>query len=69
MECRTPTPSPRAIGDGPMMVDPAFRTVVYTGNARDRLLAESPASGDACTVILPEWRITLRVHIYQFRDR
>ncbi len=30
-----------------MTIDPVFRAVVHTGNARDLLLAESPASVDA----------------------
>ncbi len=49
-------------GDGPMTVDPVFRAVAHTGNVRDLLLAESPASGNApsdqcstaCTAIMPE---------------
>ncbi len=62
--CYTPKPSLRAIGVGPMMVDPVCRAVVHKGNVRDLSLAESPASGDAMsgqcpsvgTAILPEWR-------------
>ncbi len=38
----TPSPSPRAIGDGPMAVDPVFRAVAHTGNARDSSLAKWP---------------------------
>ncbi len=60
--CYTPRPSPPAIGNGPTTVDPVFRAVIQTGNARDLSLAELPASGDALsdrcpspgTVIMPE---------------
>ncbi len=33
--CHTPRQDPRVIGDGTTTVDPVFRAVTHTGNARD----------------------------------